>query len=178
MRDTQTVEVKVNDTLQPVTLKQAELSGEIGRRISDLIYKNYMALDLDGTFLSPFRTRPFADGWHYIGVGKVIEAGSLFAGYTGDAAVAFTLRLRIPRWCRSAAITVNHEAPFHVLDLGPAGEDELIGESRGGVIAFDIGMSRADGKGPYLEIQPDQFAQLKAVSAALKDIPASDGSGK
>ncbi len=48
----------------------------------------------------------------------------------------------------------------------------------GGVISFDIGMYRADRKGPYLEIQPDQFAQLKAVSAALKDIPASDGSGK
>lgn len=87
MKDLQ-AEVKVSDALNPVALKQAELSGEIGRRIHDLIYRNYMALDLDGAFLSPFRTRPFADGWHYIGVGKVIDAGSLFAGYTGDAAVA------------------------------------------------------------------------------------------
>lgn len=86
MKDSQ-AEVKVSDALNPVTLKQAELSGEIGRRIQDLIYRNYMVLDLDGTFLTPFRTRPFADGWHYVGVGKVIDAGSLFAGYTGDAAV-------------------------------------------------------------------------------------------
>ena len=88
MRDARTAELKVTDTLQPISLKQAELSGEIGRRIHDLIHRNYMALDLDGTFLTPFRTRPFTDGWHYIGVGKVIDAGSLFSAYTGDPEVA------------------------------------------------------------------------------------------
>ena len=78
---------KVADALQPIPLRQAELSGEIGRRIDDLIYKNYMVLNLDRDFVEPFRSRPFTNEWHYIGVGKVIDAGSLFAAYTGDPKV-------------------------------------------------------------------------------------------
>ena len=76
------------DKLFPVALKQPELAGEIGRRIDDLIYKNYMAIDIDGFFIAPFRERPFTDDYHYIGVGKVIDAGSLFTAYTGDPKVA------------------------------------------------------------------------------------------
>ncbi len=76
------------DQLRPITLKQTELSGEIGRRINDLIYKNYMVLDLDNFFTEPFRVRPFTDNYHYVGVGKVIDAGSLFSAYTGDPKVA------------------------------------------------------------------------------------------
>jgi len=76
------------DKLQPVVLKQAELSGEIGRRIHDLIYKNYMVIDVDQGFIAPFKSRPYTDNGHYIGVGKVIDAGSLFAAYTGDPKVA------------------------------------------------------------------------------------------
>jgi hypothetical protein len=34
------------DALDPVRLTRQELSGEIGRRIEDLVYKNYMVLDL------------------------------------------------------------------------------------------------------------------------------------
>jgi DUF1680 family protein len=75
------------DKLFPVTLKQAELAGEIGRRIDDLIYKNYMALDIDDFFIAPFRERPFTDDYHYVGIGKVIDAGSLFTAYTGDPKV-------------------------------------------------------------------------------------------
>ena len=84
------VEPKVADALQSVRLKQSELSGEIGRRIDDLIYKNFMALDLEKDFLSPFRERPYdgTKGQFYIGLGKVIDAGSMFAAYTGDAKVA------------------------------------------------------------------------------------------
>ncbi len=82
------VKPKVADMLQPVTLKQADLSGEIGRRINDLIGKNYMALDLDKTFIEPFHLRPFTNGYHYVGVGKVIDAGSLFSAYTGDQKIA------------------------------------------------------------------------------------------
>jgi DUF1680 family protein len=81
------VEPKVVDALQPVRLTRPELSGEVGRRIEDLIYKNYMALDLEHGFLDPFRQRPPAKGWRYIGVGKVIDAGSMFAAYTGDPEV-------------------------------------------------------------------------------------------
>ena len=84
------VEPKAVDALRPVRLTRPELSGEIGRRIEDLIYKNYMALDLERDFLEPFRQRPpiAANGVRYIGVGKVIDAGSRFAAYTGDAEVA------------------------------------------------------------------------------------------
>lgn len=76
------------DRMLPVTLKKADLAGEIGRRIDDLIYKNYLALDIDGFFVAPFRLRPFTDDYHYVGAGKVIDAGSLFAAYTGDPLVA------------------------------------------------------------------------------------------
>ena len=82
---------KVRDALQPVTLDKSELSGEIGRRIDDLIYKNFMVIDLEKKFLDPFRKRPplpAAKPWRYIGVGKVIAAGSRFAAYTGDPKVA------------------------------------------------------------------------------------------
>jgi hypothetical protein len=61
----------------------------------------------------------------------------------------------------------------------------------GGVITFDVatfrkssfskypsGQPAGAGVGPYLEVQPDQFAQLKAVRDAVKDIPVSDGSGR
>ncbi len=82
------VEPKAADALLPVRLTQSELSGEIGRRINDLIYKNYMAID-ERSFLDPFKTRPPAkpEEWRYIGIGKVIDAGSMFAAYTGDPAV-------------------------------------------------------------------------------------------
>ena len=86
----ETVEPEVVDALEPVRLTRTELSGEIGRRIEDLVYKNYMALDLEGDFLEAFRQRPPipANGVRYIGVGKVIDAGSRFAAYTGDPEVA------------------------------------------------------------------------------------------
>ena len=75
------------DTLRTIPLTQAGLSGEIGRRIADLIRVNYLALDLGKDFVEAFRSRPFTEGQHYIGVGKVIDAGSQFAAYTGDPAV-------------------------------------------------------------------------------------------
>jgi hypothetical protein len=39
--------------MQPITLKQTELGGEIGRRINDLIYKHYMAINLESQFIEP-----------------------------------------------------------------------------------------------------------------------------
>lgn len=84
----QKANLQVSDKLQPVTLNQTELSGEIGRRINDLIYKNFMKIDIDTFFTEPFRARPFTDNYHYVGVGKVIDAGSLFTAYTADPKVA------------------------------------------------------------------------------------------
>jgi uncharacterized protein len=76
------------DRLEPIVLRQKDLGGEIGRRINDLIYKNYLALDPEKQFIEPFRLRPFSSSGHYIGLGKVIDAGSYFAAYTGDPKVA------------------------------------------------------------------------------------------
>ncbi len=82
-----TPELLITDQLQPIALTQRELAGEIGRRIHDLIYRHYMVLDFEVSFIEPFRTRPFTDNYHYIGVGKLIDAGSRFGAFTGDPAV-------------------------------------------------------------------------------------------
>ena len=81
---------KVPDRLARVTLSGDELGGEINRRICDLVYKNYMVLDLESNWLDHFRHRTDRGDTQnvYYGVGKVIDAGSLFAQYTGDEAVA------------------------------------------------------------------------------------------
>ncbi|MGA2496961.1 MAG: beta-L-arabinofuranosidase domain-containing protein [Tepidisphaeraceae bacterium] len=84
------VQPRVPDRLCRVTLNQQELGGEIDRRIRNLIYQNYMVIDLDGGWLNHFRNRTDRGGQShvYYGIGKVFDAGSLFAAYTGDPKVA------------------------------------------------------------------------------------------
>lgn len=84
------VKLRVPDKLCRVTLNQQELGGELDRRIGNLIYQNYMVVDLDGKWLDHFRNRTDRGGRHhvYYGIGKVFDAGSLFAAYTGDPKVA------------------------------------------------------------------------------------------
>ena len=84
------VQPRVPDQLSRVTLNQRELAGELDRRINNLIYQNYMVVDLDGKWLDHFRHRTDrGDKSHvYYGIGKVFDAGSLFAAYTGDPKVA------------------------------------------------------------------------------------------
>ncbi len=84
------VKPRVADRLCPATLNQEELGGEIDRRIKNLIYQNYMVVDLDGKWLDHFRSRTDrGDRSHiYYGIGKVFDAGSLFTAYTGDPKVA------------------------------------------------------------------------------------------
>lgn len=84
------VKPRVPDKLCRVTLNQQELGGEIDRRIQNLIYQNYMVVDLDGKWLNHFRNRTDRDGRShvYYGIGKVLDAGSLFAAYTSDPKVA------------------------------------------------------------------------------------------
>jgi len=48
------VSPRVPDRLCRVTLNQQELGGEMDRRIRNLIYTNYMAVDLDGKWLNYF----------------------------------------------------------------------------------------------------------------------------
>jgi uncharacterized protein len=84
------VKPRVPDKLGRVTLNQRELGGEIDRRIRNLVYSNYMVLDLDGKWLNHFLHRTDRGGQShvYYGIGKVFDAGSLFAAYTGDPKVA------------------------------------------------------------------------------------------
>lgn len=81
---------RVPDQFCRVTLDQQELGGELDRRIRNLIYKNYMVVDLDGKWLDHFRYRTDRGDRQYVyyGIGKVFDAGSLFAAYTGDPQVA------------------------------------------------------------------------------------------
>jgi len=80
----------VPDKLCRVTLNQQELGGELDRRLRNLVYQNYMVVDLDGKWLDHFRQRTNrGDRSHvYYGIGKVFDAGSLFTAYTGDPKVA------------------------------------------------------------------------------------------
>ena len=55
--------------------------GELGRRIMDLIARNYMVLNLDRDWLDKFRKRTDRGDTVnvYYGIGKVLDAGSPFA---------------------------------------------------------------------------------------------------
>ena len=79
----------VPDKFVSVPLDHEELGGEIDRRIMDLTYHNYMALDFENDWLRYFRQRtPRPENTSvYYGVGKVIDAGSLLGAYTKDGAV-------------------------------------------------------------------------------------------
>src|SRR5512137_507782 len=80
----------IGDKLTSVRLTHQELEGgEIDRRIMDLVSKNYMVLDLDRDWLDKFKNRTDRGDKRnvYYGIGKVLDAGSLFAQYTGDTEV-------------------------------------------------------------------------------------------
>lgn len=81
----------IGDKLIPARLTHWEMAGgELNRRITDLIDKNYMVLDLDRDWLNMFKHRTDRGDKHnvYYGIGKVLDAGSLFAQYTGEPNVA------------------------------------------------------------------------------------------
>ena len=81
----------IGDKLIAARLTHREMTGgELDRRIMDLIDKNYMVLDLDRDWLDKFRNRTARGDKSnvYYGIGKVLDAGSLFAQYTGEPKVA------------------------------------------------------------------------------------------
>ncbi|MHB8864887.1 MAG: beta-L-arabinofuranosidase domain-containing protein [Pirellulaceae bacterium] len=81
----------IGDKLISERLTHEEMTGgEIDRRIIDLIYKNYMVVDLDRDWLDKFKNRTDRGDIQnvYYGIGKVLDAGSLFSQYTGDPQVA------------------------------------------------------------------------------------------
>ncbi len=97
------VEPRVSDKLCRVTLNGQELGGEIDRRLRNLIYQNYMVVDLDGKWLDHFRHRTDRGNKShvYYGIGKVFDAGSLFSAYTGDPKVAARTRYIIEELVKS-----------------------------------------------------------------------------
>ena len=74
-----------SDALAPLSLRDVQVGGEIGRRIAITITNNLLVLDADRDFLPPFRTKTAKDG--YIGLGKLIDATVKFAALSGDARV-------------------------------------------------------------------------------------------
>ena len=80
----------IEDKLIPARLTHREMAGsELDRRITDLIDKNYMVLDLDRDWLDKFKHRTDRGDKNcvYYGIGKVLDAGSQFAQYTGEPKV-------------------------------------------------------------------------------------------
>jgi DUF1680 family protein len=85
--DRDVVKPVMSDKLTSVRLAHSELAGgELDRRIMDLIEKNHRVLDLDRDWLDKFKKRTDrGDKFNvYYGIGKVLDAGSLFAEYTGE----------------------------------------------------------------------------------------------
>ena len=74
-----------SDALVPLSLRDVQVGGEIGRRIAITIANNLLVLDADGAFLQPFKTRTAKDG--YVGLGKLIDATVKLAAQSGDARV-------------------------------------------------------------------------------------------
>lgn len=91
MGERDVVKPLIGDKLIPVRLTHSEMTGgELDRRVMDLIDKNFMALDLDRDWLDKFKRRTDRGNKSnvYYGIGKVLDAGSLFAQYTGAPNVA------------------------------------------------------------------------------------------
>jgi uncharacterized protein len=74
-----------SEVLVPLSLRDVQIGGEIGRRISVTITNNLLTLDADRDFLPPFKAKTAKDG--YIGLGKLIDATVKFAVNTGDSRV-------------------------------------------------------------------------------------------
>ena len=74
------------DVLIPLSLDNVKVEGEIGRRIALTVKSNLLELDVDKDFLAPFQLKE-KNTANYIGLGKLIDATSKFAAYTGDPKV-------------------------------------------------------------------------------------------
>jgi len=69
----------------PLDIRQVKVGGEIGRRIDLTVNANLLAIDVEQSFLQPFRERNRPEG--YIGLGKLIDATVRFAAYTNGPRV-------------------------------------------------------------------------------------------
>jgi DUF1680 family protein len=74
----------VHDQWKHLPYGKVRITGEIGRRIDMTIDKNIKNLDMENTFLNPFRTKKANDG--FIGTGMFLDATTRFAAYSADPA--------------------------------------------------------------------------------------------
>ena len=51
------------DAMLPLDLRQVKVGGEIGRRVDVTVNNNLLMLDVEKTFLAPFRARKDSDGF-------------------------------------------------------------------------------------------------------------------
>jgi uncharacterized protein len=69
----------------PLDLRQVKVGGEIGRRIDNTIFNNFMVIDVDKDYLAPLKAKQ--DQEFYVGLGKLIDSAVKLAAYSGDEKV-------------------------------------------------------------------------------------------
>jgi uncharacterized protein len=77
--------MKREQVMTPLDIRQVKVGGEIGRRIGMTVNGNLLHIDVQRSFLQPFREKNQESG--YIGLGKLIDATVRFAAYTNDPRV-------------------------------------------------------------------------------------------
>jgi len=86
-------EAPASDQLEPATLRQVKVRGEIGRRIDITAANNLLVIDVDQEFLRPFREKKGREGG-YVGLGKLIDTLVRLAAYTEDRGI-LSLKKRV-----------------------------------------------------------------------------------
>jgi uncharacterized protein len=73
------------EEFSPLDLRQVKVGGEIGRRIDNTIFNNFMVIDVDKDYLAPLKSKQ--DQEFYVGLGKLIDSAVKLAAYSGDEKV-------------------------------------------------------------------------------------------
>lgn len=71
------------DRLLPLTVRQVQVGGEIGRRIDVTLRNNTLVLKTDQEFIAPFQRKDQKGG--YIGLGKLLMSTVRLAAYSNDS---------------------------------------------------------------------------------------------
>ena len=79
--------VAAGEALTPIDLRQVHVGGEIGRRIDVTVNNHLLKIDLEKTFLKPFRAKKVETVCGLLCIGKLINATVRLAAYTNDAKV-------------------------------------------------------------------------------------------
>jgi uncharacterized protein len=73
------------EEFSPLDLRHVKVGGEIGRRIDNTIFHNFMVIDVDKDYLMPLRTKQGQE--FYVGLGKLLDSAVKLAAYSGDEQV-------------------------------------------------------------------------------------------